>query len=55
MTTQNDNQMGKVLTNLTVINRADQIFAEAGYMSEDSVRSVSLEDVLVDTGATLRG
>jgi clan AA aspartic protease len=52
MTTKNDNYMGKVLTNLTVINRADQLFAEAGYIPDENVRSVTLEDVLVDTGAT---
>ncbi|MBW4507417.1 MAG: aspartyl protease [Scytonematopsis contorta HA4267-MV1] len=52
MTTKNDNHMGKVLTNVTVINRADQLFAEAGYIPDDNVRSVTLEDVLVDNGAT---
>jgi clan AA aspartic protease len=52
MQIKNDNQTGKVLTNLTVINRADQVLTEAGYITEDQVRSVTLEDVLVDTGAT---
>jgi predicted aspartyl protease len=44
--------MGKVLTSLTVTNRADQILAENGVISADQVRSVSLTNVLVDTGAT---
>jgi clan AA aspartic protease len=52
MQIKDENQMGKVLTNLTVINRADQLFAEAGYILEEQIRSVTLEDVLVDTGAT---
>lgn len=46
------NQMGKVLTKLTVINRADQILTENGIIPPDQVRSVALENVLVDTGAT---
>lgn len=44
--------MGKVLTPLTVINRADQIRAEDGTISSEQIRSVTLKDVLVDTGAT---
>jgi clan AA aspartic protease len=52
MQIKDENKMGKVLTNLTVINRVDQAFAEAGYISEEEVRSITLENVLVDTGAT---
>lgn len=52
MQIKDENQMGKVLTNLTVINRADQIRAEDGTISPEQIRSVTLEDVLVDTGAT---
>jgi clan AA aspartic protease len=44
--------MGKVHTKITIINRADQIRAEDGTISIDEIRSVTLEDVLVDTGAT---
>ncbi|MDJ1178442.1 aspartyl protease family protein [Roseofilum sp. BLCC_M91] len=44
--------MGKVFTNLTVTNRADEILAEAGVITEDQIRSITLENVLVDTGAT---
>ncbi|MEM8504776.1 MAG: aspartyl protease [Cyanobacteria bacterium P01_D01_bin.1] len=44
--------MGKVLTRLTIINRADQIRAEDGSISPDQIRFVTLENVLVDTGAT---
>ena len=50
--TTTDTEMGKVLTTLIVTNRADQILAEAGVMEEEQVRSVTLKNVLVDTGAT---
>ncbi len=45
--------MGKVLTTVTMTNRADQILAKNGYLAADKVRSVTLNDVLADTGATL--
>jgi predicted aspartyl protease len=48
----NETPMGKVLTSLTVINRADQILAERNIISTDEIRSVTLNNVLVDTGAT---
>ncbi len=44
--------MGRITTQLTITNRADQIRAEDGTISPDAVRSVTLDDVLVDTGAT---
>ncbi|OCQ96343.1 aspartyl protease [Oscillatoriales cyanobacterium USR001] len=44
--------MGKVLTTLTIINRADQIRAKDGTIPASQVRSVTLKNVLVDTGAT---
>ena len=44
--------MGKVLTSLTVINRADQIRAKDGTISPEQIRSVTLENVLVNTSAT---
>jgi hypothetical protein len=43
---------GKVLTDLTIINRADQIRAEDGAISDDKIRTVYLKNVLVDSGAT---
>ena len=45
-------KMGKVHTTITVINRADQIRAEDGTITADQIRSVTLNNVLVDTGAT---
>jgi predicted aspartyl protease len=43
--------VGRVLTELTITNRADESAAERGYISSDAVRSVMLHGVLVDTGA----
>jgi clan AA aspartic protease len=45
--------MGKVITSLTVTNRADQTVAARGYMTPEEIRSMTLDNVLVDTGATL--
>ncbi|TRV52068.1 MAG: aspartyl protease [Microcystis panniformis Mp_MB_F_20051200_S9] len=44
--------MGKIYTSITVINRADQILAAAAVISPDQIRSLTLENVLVDTGTT---
>jgi predicted aspartyl protease len=44
--------MGKILTTLTITNRADQSAAKRGYISADQVRSLTLDNALVDTGAT---
>lgn len=46
------NDVGKILTRLTITNRADEITAARGYVPADQIRSVTLENVLVDTGAT---
>lgn len=43
--------MGKVLTSLTVINRADQIRAKDGTIAPEKVRSVDLVDVLGESFA----
>lgn len=52
MQTQTNNVMGKVFATLTITNRADQIRAEDGTISPDQIRSITLKNVLVDTGAT---
>jgi len=44
--------MGRVDTTLTVVNIIDQERAEAGELDVSAVRSVTLDGVLVDTGAT---
>ncbi len=48
----NTTTMGKVLITLTIINRADQIRVKDGTIPVSKVRSVTLKNVLVDTGAT---
>ncbi|WP_414577738.1 retroviral-like aspartic protease family protein [Anabaena sp. CCY 9402-a] len=46
-------QMGQVIVTFTVTNRVDQVLAQRGFISHEEIRSVTLDDVLVDTGATL--
>lgn len=48
-----EGSVGHIRTELTIANRADQILAERGVIRPEEVRSVTLDDVLVDTGATL--
>ena len=45
-------KMGRIITTLTITNRADQILATRGIITLDEVRSLTLNNVLVDTGAT---
>lgn len=52
MQTQTNNEMGKVFTTITIINRAYQIRAEDGTINPEKIRSITLKNVLVDTGAT---
>ncbi|HAT15220.1 MAG TPA: aspartyl protease [Microcoleaceae bacterium UBA11344] len=52
MYTTSDKSMGKVLTTLTVKNRIDEAKAAQGLISPDQVRSITLDNVLVDQGAT---
>ncbi len=44
---------GHVRTTMTVANRGDQILVERDGAAPDTVRTVALDNVLVDTGATL--
>ena len=45
-------KMGKILTTLTITNRADQSAAKRGYIPTEQVRSLTLHNILVDSGAT---
>ena len=45
-------EMGRITTQLIIANRLDQVLAARGFISPHAVRSVTLDDVLVDTGAT---
>ncbi len=44
--------MGKVTTHMSITNRGDQVLAERGIIQANEIRSVNVEDALVDTGAT---
>lgn len=46
-------KMGKVVTRIVVTNRIDQALAERGVIPSESIRSVTLDGVLVDTGASI--
>jgi len=45
--------MGQVLTTIAVTNFIDLVMAERGFISAEEVRSVTIDKVIVDTGATL--
>ena len=48
-----EKQMGQVITTITVTNFIDLVMAERGFIAAEEVRSVTLDNVVVDTGATL--
>jgi clan AA aspartic protease len=45
-------QMGKITTTLVITNRLDQGLTERGLMPSEDIRTITLKNVLVDTGAT---
>jgi len=47
-----DQPMGKVVTTLTITNRVDEANATRGFIAPEAVRSLTIKNVLVDTGAT---
>ena len=44
--------MGKITTTLIVRNLIDEVNAKAGLIQPEAIRSVTLREVLVDTGVT---
>jgi hypothetical protein len=50
-----EGSVGHVRTTLTVTNRVDQALAARGVIRPEEVRTVTLDNVMVDTGATLLG
>lgn len=44
--------MGRVTATIAVTNHIDEILAERGFIPTEQVRSITLDNVLVDTGAT---
>ena len=47
------NQVGQVHVSIVVTNNIDQILSERGFIPDDDVRTLAVNSVLVDTGATL--
>lgn len=52
MTTPTETPMGKIITTLNITNRIDQANAKKGLIPSEQVRSLTLNNVLVDTGAS---
>ena len=50
--TKSSNKMGIITTTITVSNLVDEILAERGFTPSEQIRSITLDNVLVDTGAT---
>ncbi len=48
----NSQKMGQVFTTIKLTNNVDEILAERGFIPKDQVRSITIDNVLVDTGAT---
>ena len=44
--------MGRVTATITVTNHIDEILGERGFIPTEEIRSITIENVLVDTGAT---
>ncbi|WP_404783970.1 retroviral-like aspartic protease family protein [Altericista sp. CCNU0014] len=44
--------MGRIITTLVITNRVDEGLSERGFVPKEEVRSVTLKNVLIDTGAT---
>ncbi|MGC1305869.1 MAG: retropepsin-like aspartic protease [Phormidesmis sp.] len=47
-----DTSMGKVVVTLELMNWADEVLAERGFISAQEVRSCTINNALVDTGAS---
>ena len=44
--------MGRVTATITVTNHIDEILGERGFIPTEEIRSITIDNVLVDTGAT---
>ncbi|MEG5140810.1 MULTISPECIES: hypothetical protein [unclassified Microcoleus] len=44
--------MGRVTATIAVTNEVDKILADRGFIPTEQIRSLTLDNVLVDTGAT---
>jgi predicted aspartyl protease len=50
--TTSTNKMGIITTTIILSNLVDEILAERGFIPNEQIRSTTLNNVLVDTGAT---
>ena len=44
--------MARVTATITVTNHIDEILGERGFIPAEQIRSITIDNVLVDTGAT---
>lgn len=51
--TEESQHMGKVVTPIKVTNFVDTVLAERGFIRTEQVRAMSVDDVIVDTGASM--
>jgi hypothetical protein len=49
---QKDKKMGRVTTTITVTNEVDNILAEREFIPAEQIRCITIDNILVDTGAT---
>ena len=49
---QKNKKMGRVTATITVTNHIDEILGERGFIPAEQRRSITIDNVLVDTGAT---
>jgi predicted aspartyl protease len=45
--------MGKVVTTIKVANFVDTVLVERGFIRPEQIRSLRVDDVVVDTGASM--
>ncbi|MEO0826936.1 MAG: aspartyl protease family protein [Cyanobacteria bacterium J06635_15] len=45
--------MDKVVTSIKVTNFVDKVLAERGFIRPEQIRALSIDDVILDTGATM--
>jgi predicted aspartyl protease len=43
--------VGKIITQITITNYIDRVLADRGFIPAEQIRSIQLDNVLVDTGA----
>jgi predicted aspartyl protease len=48
-----EKKMGQVIATITITNRIDKVLHERGFITSEEVRSLTVNNALVDTGATM--